>query len=93
MMQEIVVGLIVAVAALVVARRYAPKAVKRAIRVGAVRAARTLGWNSLAARLAQQAEAGASCGGGCGNCGPVSDKQSGAVQSISVDSLRQTRRR
>ena len=96
MVQEIVVGLIVFCAAIVVVRRYAPKAIKQAMRIGAVRLARLLGWSSLAERLAQQAEDGASCGdgcGSCGNCGSQTEDKSGPVQTVSVESLKETLRR
>lgn len=98
MIQELVVGLIVLCAAIVVLRRYAPKGLKRAARIGAVRVAKAIGWSSLAERLAQQAEAGAACGdgcGSCGNCGPSSSTQAqgGSTQSVSVESLKQTLRK
>ena len=96
MIQQIVVGLIVAIAAFAVLKRYAPKALKRAARIGSVRVAKALGWVSLADKMALQAEAGASCGDGCGtcgNCGSSSTKEQGPVQSVSVDTLKQTLRR
>ncbi|HEX7640927.1 MAG TPA: DUF6587 family protein [Burkholderiaceae bacterium] len=96
MIQEIVVGLIVSVAALAVLRRYAPNSLKRTARIAMVRIARMFGWNALADKLGQQAEAGASCGdgcGSCGSCGPSSNEKSGPVQSVSVEDLKQTLRR
>jgi hypothetical protein len=96
MFQQIIVGLIVAVAAIAVVKRYAPKSIKRAVQIGVVRMSKALGWNSLADRLVQKAEAGASCGDGCGSCGSCDQSagEKGApVQSVSVESLTQTLRR
>lgn len=81
-MQEWIVGLIVACAFFAVARRYMPKALRRAMRARLAPAARRFGWNSLAARLAA-AEQAASCSDGCGSCGgcgsdepsPVADER------------------
>lgn len=67
-MQEWIVGLIVACAFLAVARRYMPKALRRALRTGLTRIAQRFGWNRLAARLVA-AEQAASCADGCGSCG------------------------
>lgn len=69
MMQQWIVGAIVAYAFWVVAKRYLPRALHRLLRSWAVRGARRMGWNRLAARLEKRAEAGASCGDGCGSCG------------------------
>jgi hypothetical protein len=99
MMQEIVVGLIVFCAALVVLKRYAPKGLKRAARIGTVRLAKALGWQSLADKLSLQAEAGASCGDGCGSCGscgttPTTTPTTGpSVTTVSVEKLKETLRR
>ncbi len=98
MVQKIIVGLIVLCAAIVVLRRYAPKAVKRAARIGTVRAAKAIGWNLLAEQLAQQAEAGATCGDGCGSCGncgpsPSGQTHAGSTQSVSIERLKQTLRK
>ncbi len=95
MMQQIIVSLIVVCAAIVVLRRYAPKALKRAARIGAVRLAKACGWNDLAARLAQQAEAGASCGDGCGSCGNcgTTSAPGSTISSIPIEKLKETLRR
>ena len=94
MTQEIAVGLIVAVAAIVVLRRYAPQALKRAARIVAVRLARALGWRALAERLARPAETGASCGDGCGTCGNCGTKAApGHSTTIPVEELKKTLRR
>lgn len=68
-MQEAVVGLVVAYAFWAVARRYLPKAMRRAIRSWSVRIAKRLGWHRLADRLSAAKEKGGSCSDGCGSCG------------------------
>jgi hypothetical protein len=95
MMQQIVVALIVACAAVAVLQRYAPKAFKRAARISTVRAAKAIGWQSLADKLAQQAETGASCGDGCGSCGNcgTTSAPGPALTSIPVEKLKETLRR
>ncbi len=95
MMQDIVVGLIVLCAAIVVLRRYAPKALKRTARIGTVRLAKALGWQSLADKFAQQAQAGASCGDGCGSCGNCGTTPAAGpgVTSIPLEKLKETLRR
>jgi hypothetical protein len=96
MIQQIIVGLIVALAAFAVAKRYAPKGMKRAARAGTVRLAKALGWHWLADKLAQKAEAGASCGDGCGSCGncaPSENEKNASTQTVSVESLKQSLRR
>lgn len=95
-MQEIVVAIIVLFAAIAVFRRYAPKPWRRLARIGGVRLATALDMPSLAARIAKQAEAGASCGDGCGTCGNCASNtpvKKGATSAISVDALKQTIRR
>lgn len=68
-MQEWIVGLIVVCAFWVVAKRYMPKAVQRALRAWMAQAAKRLGWNGIAARFAASGQAAASCSDGCGSCG------------------------
>lgn len=93
MMQEAIVTLIVFCAAIVVVKRYAPKALKRAARSWSAQVAARLGWNALAAKIAERAEDGASCGSGCGSCGacgseaakPAKDKS-----TISPEALKRT---
>ncbi|MBV8666315.1 MAG: hypothetical protein JO269_07520 [Burkholderiaceae bacterium] len=104
-MQEFIVAVIVACAALVVAKRYAPAALKRATRSRAAKAASRLGWNKLAAKIEQQAEAGASCADGCGSCGgcgPGNASEENTVNAptapikhtvVSLENLRQNLRR
>ncbi len=92
-MQEIIVAVFVLCASVAVFRRYAPKSWRRLARIGAVRLATALALPALAARIAQQAEAGASCGDGCGSCGncaTTTPAKSGATGSISVEALRRT---
>jgi hypothetical protein len=92
-MQEIIVALIVLCASVAVFRRYAPKSWRKLARIGAVRLATALSMPALAARISRQAEAGASCGDGCGSCGncststPAKNSASGA---ISVEALKRT---
>ena len=93
-MQGIIVAVIVAYAAFVVLRRYTPKPIRQFVRAWSVKIATRMGWQSMAAKLSEQAEAGASCGNGCGscgNCGPsthASEKQS--TSTISVEALKRT---
>lgn len=68
-MQEAVVGLIVVCAFWAVAKRYLPKAVRRAIRSQSVRMAKRLGWHRIADQLSAAEEKGGSCSDGCGSCG------------------------
>jgi hypothetical protein len=69
MMQEWIVGAIVACAFWAVLKRYLPKAVRKAVRSRSVRLARRLGWNKLANRLEAEKKTVASCADGCGSCG------------------------
>ena len=101
MLQQWIVGAIVAYAFWAVARRYLPRSVRRLLRSWAVRLARRIGWTRLAAKLEERAEAGASCADGCdscGKCGP-SDKSGNGVEggsgepkqfTVSVEALRST---
>lgn len=68
-MQEWIAGLIVVYAFRVVAKRYMPKAARRVLRAWMMRAAKRLGWNGIATRLAVSEQATASCSAGCGSCG------------------------
>jgi predicted ABC-type sugar transport system permease subunit len=96
MMQEWIVGLIVVVAAWTVAKRYAPGAVRSAIRAGAAAVARRAGLSGWADRLQSTPAASSSCGDGCGSCGGCSSETSSAAKNgslhntISVDQLRRT---
>lgn len=92
-MQEIIVAIIVALAALAVARRYAPRNVKQAVRAQSVRLATRLGWHATAAKLGAPAENGGACGSGCGSCGSCGDtsaKPTASTTTISVDALKRT---
>ena len=77
-MQELIVGVIVAVAFFAVLKRYLPKTVRRALRARLELAARRFGWESLAARLAVT-EQEASCADGCSSCGGCSSNESPPV--------------
>lgn len=67
-MQQLIVAVAVAYAAWIVAARYAPPAIRRAMRRWTAIVARRAGWEALAARTEAQASAGGSCGDGCGSC-------------------------
>jgi hypothetical protein len=79
-MQEVIVAIIVAYAAFVVVRRYAPKSAKLRMRGLMVRSAGKLGWGGMAQRLADEVQ-DTSCSDGCNTCGgcgsatPTSEKQ------------------
>ncbi len=93
MMQEAIVALVVLCAAVVVLRRYAPKTVKQMARSWATRAMTKLGWHALAAKFAEKAEDGASCGSGCGSCGACGSdtaKPAEKQSTISAEALKQT---
>lgn len=68
-MQETIVGLVVICAFWAVAKRYLPKAVRRAIRSQSVRMAKRLGWHRIAERLSAAGEKDGLCSDGCGSCG------------------------
>lgn len=68
-MQEWIVGLIVVCAFWAVAKRYMPKAIRRALHVQVARTAKRFGWHGIAERFAATEKAVASCGDGCGTCG------------------------
>ena len=97
-MQEIIVAIIVICAAFAVIKRYAPRAAKQAFRSQSARIASRLGWHRFAAKIAERAEEGASCGNGCGSCGscgnaPEQSQTSSAATnstSISVEALKRT---
>jgi hypothetical protein len=73
MMQDWITGLIVVSAFWTVAMRYAPKAVKRAIRSRLARTAQRVGWRGLALKLqAEAANAAKGCSDGCSSCGACS---------------------
>jgi len=93
MMQEIIVAIIVAFAAIAVLRRYAPRSVKQALRVHSVRLATRFGWHKTAAKLGEPAENGGSCGSGCGSCGSCGDtstKSNASTTTVSVEALKRT---
>jgi hypothetical protein len=74
MMQEWIVGAIVACAFWAVLKRYMPKAVRKAVRSRSVRLVRRLGWNKLANWLEAEKKTVASCADGCGSCGGCGSK-------------------
>ena len=92
MMQETIVALIVLCAAAAVLRRYAPRFVKRAARSWSARLAGQFGWHALAAKIAENADDGASCGNGCGNCGSCGTDPANPVEqnTISAEALKRT---
>lgn len=94
-MQEFVVSAIVLFAAMAVTRRYLPKAIKRRMREGTVRALRLFGWEGAAAWLEREAEAAASCADGCGSCGGCGTKDAGVSQTefaITPESMKRIHR-
>ncbi len=93
MLQQSIVAAIVVCAFWAVARRYMPKAMRRALRGWWVRGARKAGWNAFAERLEMRAESGGSCGDGCGSCGACGSAGNEAAPnefSISIDSLKRS---
>ena len=68
-MQQSIVAIIVAYAVWAVLKRYAPKALRQAMRAWAERAATRFGWTGMAAKLAVRGQAAAACESGCGACG------------------------
>jgi hypothetical protein len=94
-MEELIVGLIVALAVWVVLLRYMP-AVARSKLNGTIAAALTsAGWLRAARRFEASAQAGASCSDGCGSCGGCGSKQSDLAQTefaITADALKRTAR-
>jgi hypothetical protein len=87
MMQEFIVGLIVAYAACAVAMRYLPKRIRAAAREALANLFRRLGWNAAAVRL-ENARRAASCADGCGSCGGCGTTK----DAVSPDVLRSTAR-
>lgn len=95
-MEELIVGLIVALAAWVVVLRYMPSAARRKMR-GMIAVALTgAGWDRAARRFEASAQAGASCADGCGSCGGCGSNQADLAQkefAITADALKRTARR
>jgi hypothetical protein len=91
-MQQAIAAAIVLCAAWVVLRRYTPKALKRIARSWSARTAIRLGWLALAAKIEQQAQAGASCGDGCGACGNCASGSAATVAKQSVITLESLKR-
>jgi len=95
-MQESIVALIVAYAAWVVARRYAPKPVRQWIRAWTVRVATRLGWTRIAAMVDVSDSGASSCADACGACGSCDSggAKPGVKQSaITPEALKQTIKR
>ena len=93
MSQQWIVAAIVACAFWAVARRYMPKAMRQALRRWTVQRARGFGLDGVAARLEARADAGGSCGDGCGSCGSCgpAPKEGGPKEfSVSVEALKRT---
>ena len=95
MMQQIIVGIIVLMAAWVVARKYLPKPVRRRVSAIMARVARRIGMRSMARWLETDLPAASSCADGCGSCGdcgptPVPHD---VTFAISADALKQTIKR
>jgi hypothetical protein len=69
MVQNIVVGLIVAAALLFVARRFVPAAIRDPLLARMAGAARAAHLPRVAQRLDPAGRTGGGCGSGCGSCG------------------------
>jgi hypothetical protein len=96
MMQESIVALIVAYAAWVVARRYAPKPVRQWVRAWKVRVATRLGWTRIAAKFDVSDSGASSCADGCGTCGSCDSagtKPAVKQFAITPEALKQTIKR
>lgn len=90
-MQEAIVILIVAYAAIAVLLRYAPKALTRGLRRSLAKAMARLGLRRVAAVL-EKGSAQSDCADGCGTCGgcgPRTSKQAGRTV-ISIDALKRS---
>lgn len=95
-MQEAIVGVIVVCAVWAVARRYAPKAVKRSLRTRMAAAFRQRGWHRAAQRLEQEAKPASGCGDGCSSCGSCESGPGISSQvefAITPETLRRSARR
>jgi hypothetical protein len=95
-MQEGIVAFIVAYAFWVIAKRYAPKAVKRIVRNAIATILRKVGLHRMAGNIANTVDSSASCGDGCGtcnNCQPNSSSQSVQEFTISLDSVKRSAHR
>lgn len=95
-MQEIIVALIVLVAAWTVARKYLPASVRHRSAAIAARTVRGLGLVTIAAWLEVELPVGSSCADGCkscGSCGPGASAVGKTTFAVSVASLKRSRRR
>jgi hypothetical protein len=94
-MQEIIVAVIVVIAAWSVLSRYAPKALRQACRAQAAKLARRGGFAWLEKRLTSPAAPAGSCADGCGNCGGCSPAatQPETRSAITPEALKRTIRR
>ncbi len=79
MMQNLVVALMVAAAAVYVARRYAPKRLTRKTSAWLAAMLAGIGWGRAAEVLSRESPAGKSCGSGCGSCGACGDESAPAT--------------
>lgn len=83
--QQLIVLVIVALACVSVARRYAPLAFRRAVRQLLARGARALYWQALAQKMETVADSGGSCATGCGPCKGCGS--AGTTESVAVPVL------
>lgn len=94
MIQQLIVGVIVAAAFWMVLKRYAPKILRQAARRHAVRLARAAGWSAVAERLDVAPVESGSCADGCGSCGGCGLAPAKPVEPvatvISIEALRRT---
>lgn len=95
MLQNLIVGLIVAWALWVAATGLLPRPLRAALRRHAARLAGAMGLARLAQRLATPTSSAGACGG-CDSCGDkpaAAPGKDGVVGGIDVDALRRTIRR
>jgi hypothetical protein len=98
MMQALIVAAIVAYAFWVVAKRYAPKPVRRLTYALLARGAKRLGWKQGVRKFESEIStpSSASCGDGCGSCGacsPADGTPAAKQNTITPEALKLTIRR
>lgn len=95
-MQQSIVYLIVAYAAWVVGKRYAPVSLRRRLNAWLHAKCTDFGWSRMAEKFVPAASASASCGDGCSSCNSCATNEEVATTkefSVTPDALRKTIRR
>lgn len=95
-MQQWIVYLIVAYAACVVGKRYAPVSLRRGTSAWLHAKFTHLGWSVMADKFVPGMSATASCGDGCSSCNSCESNDTAATIkqfAVTPDALRQTIRR